>query len=165
MSTKNARTLGLRLDAADDARLAKFEEETHIEGVSLARASLKASLSAYEQRGALSLPLVVISQSEYLALKTAVEPKASLTQETTVSGVDQNSNLPCAAIATFPSASQTHPSPPAPANIVQLPPPPVISSLLHATLLQEAPPPDSSQNQTATPPRQETRYPKGKRKK
>lgn len=39
MSTKNARTLGIRLDEKTNARLEQFEQATLIEGVSLARAA------------------------------------------------------------------------------------------------------------------------------
>ncbi|GAA5141295.1 hypothetical protein GCM10023213_25180 [Prosthecobacter algae] len=57
MSKKDARTLGLRLDANDTSRVAKFENETSIEGVSLARAALKAALDCYEENGEISVPL------------------------------------------------------------------------------------------------------------
>jgi hypothetical protein len=57
MSKKNARILGLRLDQEDTDRLERFEKETTLEGVSLARAALKAALSYYEQNGEISLPL------------------------------------------------------------------------------------------------------------
>jgi len=59
MSLKNARTLGIRLDKADTDRLHKFESETTIDGVSLARAALKAALNYYEQTGSISLPLYI----------------------------------------------------------------------------------------------------------
>lgn len=62
MNTKNARTLGVRLDATDTARISKFEAETNIEAVSLARAALKAALTAFETTGHLSLPLYVTDQ-------------------------------------------------------------------------------------------------------
>lgn len=57
MSIKNARTLGIRLDQKDTDRLHKFEAETTIDGVSLARAALKAALAYYEEHGNISLPL------------------------------------------------------------------------------------------------------------
>jgi hypothetical protein len=57
MSIKNARTLGVRLDEKTTARVAAFEEKTHIEGVSLARASLLAALDYFDATGTLSLPL------------------------------------------------------------------------------------------------------------
>lgn len=63
MSIKNARILGVRLDAADTERIAKFETETCIEGVSLARAALRAALAYYETHGTLTLPLEVVSKS------------------------------------------------------------------------------------------------------
>jgi hypothetical protein len=57
MSTKNARTLGIRLDEHTNARLLRFEAATLIEGVSLARAALIAALDAYEADNSLTLPL------------------------------------------------------------------------------------------------------------
>ena len=57
MSKKNARILGLRLDQEDTDRLERFEKETTLEGVSLARAALKAALTYYEEHGKISLPL------------------------------------------------------------------------------------------------------------
>ena len=60
MSTKNARILGIRLDEKDASRVAHFEKTTHIEGVSLARAALKAALHTFEQNGTLSLPLRIV---------------------------------------------------------------------------------------------------------
>lgn len=57
MSIKNARTLGIRLDQTDNERLDKFERETTMDGVSLARAALKAALNFYEETGSISLPL------------------------------------------------------------------------------------------------------------
>lgn len=63
MSTKNARILGIRLDAKDAAELEQFEQATHIEGVSLARASLKAALASYKRHGSLTLPLFIVDSS------------------------------------------------------------------------------------------------------
>lgn len=60
MSIKNARTLGVRLDEHDTKRLEQFEKATSIEGVSLARASLKASLDYYEQHGEISVPIKLV---------------------------------------------------------------------------------------------------------
>lgn len=57
MKLKNARTLGIRLDATDTQRIDKFEMTTHIEAVSLARAALKAALTTFEATGSLTLPL------------------------------------------------------------------------------------------------------------
>lgn len=68
MSLKNARTLGLRLDSVDAERVAKFEQETTIEAVSLARAALKAALDYYEANGEISIPLrLTISGSKQQA--------------------------------------------------------------------------------------------------
>lgn len=63
MSLKNARTLGIRLDQTENERLHKFESETTIDGVSLARAALKAALNYYEQTGSISLPLYITIKS------------------------------------------------------------------------------------------------------
>ena len=57
---KNARILGIRLDDHTTQRLTRFEKETLIEGVSLARAALCASLDSYEANGTLSLPLKIV---------------------------------------------------------------------------------------------------------
>lgn len=62
MSIKNARTLGIRLDQKDTDRLEKFEAQTTIDGVSLARAALKAALNYYEETGSISLPLYISSK-------------------------------------------------------------------------------------------------------
>lgn len=63
MSLKNARTLGIRLDQSETDRLQKFETETTMDGVSLARAALKAALTYYEETGSISLPLYITSKS------------------------------------------------------------------------------------------------------
>lgn len=63
MSTKNARILGIRLDSIDAERVKRFEDTTHIEGVSLARAALKAALARFEETGSLSLPLRVVEDA------------------------------------------------------------------------------------------------------
>lgn len=64
MSTKNARTLGIRLDEKTNARLVKFEEATLIEGVSLARAALIAALDSFEANQSLTLPLKIVSATQ-----------------------------------------------------------------------------------------------------
>jgi hypothetical protein len=89
MSTKNARTLGLRLDAIDDARLTRFEQATHIEGVSLARAALKAALDQFERKGSLTLPLQIID-----APAAAPPPAASSTKPFAVTRIIDASSLP-----------------------------------------------------------------------
>lgn len=61
---KNARILGIRLDDHTNQRLTRFEKETLIEGVSLARAALIASLDTYEAMGTLTLPLKITSGSQ-----------------------------------------------------------------------------------------------------
>jgi len=63
MSTKNARTLGIRLDETDAQRLAHFEATTQIEAVSLARAALKAALNTFDEHGTLTLPLYIVTQN------------------------------------------------------------------------------------------------------
>lgn len=82
MSTKNARILGIRLDATDAARVAKFEQDTHIEGVSLARAALKAALSYYEQHGSLALPLRLVEAVAEEPLSPPAEKKVSAASAT-----------------------------------------------------------------------------------
>jgi hypothetical protein len=67
MNKKNARTLGVRLDAHDTERLEKFEKETSIEGVSLARASLKAALDCYFENGEISVPIKLVIASKHEA--------------------------------------------------------------------------------------------------
>lgn len=59
MSIKNARTLGIRLDADDAATLKEIEDTAFIDGVALARASLKAALTHWRQHKSLSLPLQI----------------------------------------------------------------------------------------------------------
>jgi hypothetical protein len=63
MSIKNARILGIRLDETDASRVAKFENETSIEGVSLARAALKAALAYYEEVGSINVPIKLVIAS------------------------------------------------------------------------------------------------------
>jgi hypothetical protein len=65
MSTKNARILGIRLDEKTDERLRRFEAATLIEGVSLARAALIASLDSYEANESLTLPLKIVSSTQH----------------------------------------------------------------------------------------------------
>lgn len=83
MNTKNARTLGVRLDATDTARISKFETETSIEAVSLARAALKAALTAFETTGHLSLPLYVTDQpsSEQARMRKVAETVQTLSRD------------------------------------------------------------------------------------
>lgn len=59
MSTKNARTLSIRLDAAETENLAKFEKETGIDGVSLGRNALRACLAYFNEGGTITFPLVL----------------------------------------------------------------------------------------------------------
>lgn len=74
MSLKNARTLGIRLDQNLDARLTSFENKTHIEGVSLCRAALKAALDEFESAGSLSLPLRIVSAKNTPPQETQQQP-------------------------------------------------------------------------------------------
>jgi hypothetical protein len=68
MSIKNARTLGLRIDAADNAILVQFEAETHLEAVSLLRAAFKAALKRYKEKGSLTVPLYVVDDIDFKTL-------------------------------------------------------------------------------------------------
>ena len=154
MTTKNARQLGLRLDSEDDKRLTKFEQETHVEPVSLARAALKAALTAYEEQGSLSLPLRVISQAQYIQLQELDKSKASLTHNLAQQTLDPVEQKPCAdsapSTAISPTTPQTNPKA---ANIVQLPPPPVLATLLHDTTKaaeKTNPPPVTEERQEVT---------------
>lgn len=157
MTTKNARQLGLRLDSEDDKRLTKFESETHVEPVSLTRAALKAALSAYEEHGSLSLPLRVISQSQYIQLQGLTKSKASLTENSTHQELDEVEQMPCADSApSIASSPASPPIKPTHANIVKLPPPPVLATLLHDTAI-------AAETTTTAPvkeQRQEVTYPK-----
>lgn len=74
MSLKNARTLGLRIDAADNKILEQFEAETHIEAVSLLRAAFKAALKRYAQKGSLTVPLHIVDDADF---KTLLRQKVS----------------------------------------------------------------------------------------
>jgi hypothetical protein len=60
MSIKNARTLGIRLDEHDASILQRYEMETTMEGVGLARAALKAALKFYEANGQITVPLKIV---------------------------------------------------------------------------------------------------------
>lgn len=60
MSTKNARQVGIRFDAAANARLTRFEASTGVEAVTLARNATLACLDFFEQHGYLSFPIVVV---------------------------------------------------------------------------------------------------------
>jgi hypothetical protein len=64
MSTKNARTLGIRLDETDATLLKRYEDETTMEGVGLARAALKAALRYYQAHGEITVPLQVVPTSK-----------------------------------------------------------------------------------------------------
>jgi hypothetical protein len=59
MSTKNARTLSIRLDATENENLTKFEETTGIDGVSLGRNALRACLTYFQHGGTITFPLVL----------------------------------------------------------------------------------------------------------
>jgi hypothetical protein len=59
MSTKNARTLSIRLDATETENLAKFEDTTGIDGVSLGRNALRACLTYFQQGGTITFPLIL----------------------------------------------------------------------------------------------------------
>lgn len=64
MGIKNARIVGIRLDEDDTRDLEEFEAATSIEGVSLARAALKAALKRWKETGKLSLPLRITDEHE-----------------------------------------------------------------------------------------------------
>lgn len=128
MSKKNARILGVRLDATDADRVEKFEQSTHIEGVSLARAALKGALNEFERTGKLSLPLrIVEAKQPQFSITQLIGPdaqsKASLIEK---QDTDLAESKECAANAT--SNSNSPGSPPIPAtraSTVPLPPPPM----------------------------------------
>jgi len=71
MSLKNARTLGLRIDAQDNEILEKIQTETFLEPVSLLRMALKATLKRYHEKGSLTLPIHVLDDADYKALLPA----------------------------------------------------------------------------------------------
>lgn len=107
---KNARTLGVRLDAQDAARLNRFETTTHVDGVTLARLALRAALDRFEAQGNLQLPLIVVEGMAQSVLK----------------------NQECAApIAVSPATSPGQSQGRKTASIVKLPPPPVVATVLH----------------------------------
>lgn len=77
MDLKNARTLGLRIDASHNEILARWEADTHMEGVGLARAALYAALQYYNTHGSISLPLQVTPVAKTAVIeKFPVTPKA-----------------------------------------------------------------------------------------
>ena len=93
MSTlKNARTLGLRIDAADNEILRRFESETHIDGVSLLRAALKSALKRYKEKGSLTVPLHVVDDIDF---KTLLRQKLSdAAPATTVTALNEENQAP-----------------------------------------------------------------------
>lgn len=134
---KNARILGIRLDDHTNTRLTRFENDTLIEGVSLARAALCAALDSYEENSTLSLPLKIVSATATSAQTTAI-----------------------ACANTAPSTVIFPPPPPTSktaATIVKLPQPPVVGTLLHAAETTTTPP--------VTDPRRDVRYEKKRRSK
>ena len=146
MSIKNARILGVRLDEKTTARIAVFEQKTHIEAVSLARASLLAALDYFDATGSLSLPLQ-ISPATPTEEKIAGQKNANLLES------DQ-----CAPPAPSRKRSPSTGPTPTTANIVRLPPPPVIATLLHDMVAE------TSNPSPVTEPRSEARYEKKRRK-
>lgn len=74
MKTKNARILGIRLDAGDAQRLAHFERTTHVEGVALGRAALRAALDRFEATGTLTLPLRILAADNASSAETSPNP-------------------------------------------------------------------------------------------
>jgi hypothetical protein len=146
MSIKNARILGVRLDEKTTARVAIFEQKTHIEAVSLARASLLAALDYFDATGSLSLPLQ-ITPATHTEEKIAGQKNANLLE-----------SLQCAPPAPSRKRSPSTGPVPTTANIVRLPPPPVIATLLHDMVSEKSTP------SPVTEPRSEARYEKKRRK-
>jgi len=58
--TAKTKVIGVRVDEATDARLAKFERETGVERVTLARNAMIAALDYYDRAGRISFPLVLV---------------------------------------------------------------------------------------------------------
>jgi len=146
MSIKNARILGVRLDEKTTARIAVFEQKTHIEAVSLARASLLAALDYFDATVSLSLPLQ-ISPATPTEEKIAGQKNANLLE-----------SQECAPPAPSRKRSPSTGPVPTTANIVRLPPPPVIATLLHDMVAE------TSNPSPVTEPRSEARYEKKRRK-
>ena len=148
MSIKNARILGVRLDEKTTARIAVFEQKTHIEAVSLARASLLAALDYFDATGSLSLPLQI---------SPAAPTEEKIAQQ---NNADQ---LKSKKTAQVPDLSTPPPPPPTPPvektheNVVYLPPSCVVATLLHDTL-------DTPPSTPVTERRSEARYEKKRRK-
>lgn len=66
MSTKNGRTLSLRLDQHETERLAKFEAGTGVDGVTLGRNALKSCLDHFFSGGQISFPFRLVPASAAL---------------------------------------------------------------------------------------------------
>jgi hypothetical protein len=64
MSTKNARTLSIRLDTTDAADLADFEQRTGIDGVTLGRNAIRACIAYFKAGGSIAFPLHLTPKSE-----------------------------------------------------------------------------------------------------
>ena len=142
MSIKNARILGVRLDEKTTARIAVFEQKTHIEAVSLARASLLAALDYFEATGSLSLPLQIFPATPSQKIDRQNNADA-LKSKINSSGVSPKAPPP-------PSKEKYE-------NIVQLPAACVVATLLHDTL-------DMQPSTPAAEPRINARYGKKRRK-
>lgn len=59
MPTKS-KVIGVRVDSETDGRLARFEHDTGVERVTLARNALLAALDYYERKGRISFPLILV---------------------------------------------------------------------------------------------------------
>jgi hypothetical protein len=76
MTTKS-KVIGVRVDPATDARLAKFETETGVERVTLARNAMLAALDYYEKRGRISFPLLLIEPTQHPTSSKTGEDKTN----------------------------------------------------------------------------------------
>lgn len=57
---EKTKVLGVRLEAQIYSRLQRFEDETDIEKVALARAAIVACLNYFDEHGSLAFPLQIV---------------------------------------------------------------------------------------------------------
>lgn len=70
MSTKNARTLGIRLDEKEATALQEIEDSTGLAPVSAVRIALKALIKRWQEKKRLILPFHVLGDDEFTDLQT-----------------------------------------------------------------------------------------------
>lgn len=83
MSTKNARTLGIRLDEKEASALQEIEDTIGLASVSTLRIALKAVIKRWQEKKRLVLPFHVLGDDEFAELKTSRPEIYGLNESTT----------------------------------------------------------------------------------